>query len=783
MDDATLRLLGLDALLDALVGLCRSETARLRARALTPCPTWPEARAILTSLEGLRVWLRQRHDVPVPDDVEYRAAVGLLDTGRDLHGDELFGFGAYLTDLGRVAERLPEEPWLPPETFAIDWGAVARLGRTLTEALSDDGRLRDSASPELAGLRHEAGSRRQSAKDHAESLLRAPATHDVVGEEWVTVRGDRFVLPLRSNYSGRLSGILHDRSRSGQTCFVEPDSLVSHNNAAQEARLAVAAEEARILARLNGSVREHLGEIIAAHDVATALDVLQARARLAERLGGEVPEWGDAVELDLRTLRHPLLVLDRGAESVVANDVRLDATTAALVISGANHGGKTALLQSVGLAVVMLRLGLVPPLGADSRVGAVGGVYCQLGDHQAISSGHSSFSAQVARLAEMMDKAGRGSLVLLDEVGSHTEPQAGAALAVAAIEWFLERGGLVMATTHLTPLKAFAEVTPRLANGHVLFDDALGEPTYRFLVGSPGGSETLSTAGRHGLPASVLARTEELIGGVLVDAERLWESLADREAQVKEAEKDLARRRKAVESEAESLRQRRRDLQQEWAAEVGDKRRQLTRLFDQTRRALRRLEHQRHESAAATGGIAGLRRRAAAELTALAPEIDADEVESEGAIPEAELRPGMAVRVRSLGVEGELGRKQGGRWLVMAGGQRLRVQPGGLLPAGRRVPPAAAVELPPMPDDLAASLNVVGLRAEEARCRLLAYLDGCALGSLRQVDIIHGHGEGVLKRVVAECLRGHPAVESYDHPRPEAGGEGVTQVVLRGASG
>ena len=135
-------------------------------------------------------------------------------------------------------------------------------------------------------------------------------------------------------------------------------------------------------------------------------------------------------------------------------------------------------------------------------------------------------------------------------------------MAVAAIEWFLERGGLVMATTHLTPLKAFAEVTPRMANGHVLFDDALGEPTYRFLVGSPGGSETLSTAGRHGLPASVLARTEELLGGELVDAERLWESLASREAQVRVAESDLARRRQSVEAEAEALRQRRRDLQQ-----------------------------------------------------------------------------------------------------------------------------------------------------------------------------------------------------------------------------
>jgi len=787
MDDTTLRLLGLDGVLGVLSGYCQSETARRVAQALVPCVDWRTARETLAAVEELRGWLRQDHSLPIPDDVDYLAVAGVLATGQRLDGVELARVGHYLFALGRLAESLPLAAWVPPSSPGIGWGAVASCGRALTTALDEDGRLRDAASPELGGLRRDAAVRRQSAKDHAESLLRAPAAREVVGEEWVTVRGDRFVLPLRSNFAGKLPGILHDRSKSGQTCFVEPESLVGHNNAAQEARLAVAEEESRILARLNGSLREHLEEITAAHRVAAEVDLLQARARLAERLGGAMPAWSDVPELDLRTLRHPLLVLDLGSNAVVANDLRLDQEMAAVVISGANHGGKTALLQGVGLAVVMLRFALLPPIGAGSRVGEVDGVYCQLGDHQAISDGQSSFSAQVARLAAMMARVGSGSLILLDEVGSHTEPQAGAALAVAAIEWFLAQGGLVVATTHLTPLKALAEVTPRMANGHVLFDEARGEPTYRFVVGSPGGSETLSTAARHGLPAAVLARAETLLVGQLVNAERLWESLASREAQVKAAEAEINDRRRHLEAEAAVVTQRRRELQREWAAEVGDKRRQLTRLFEQTRRALRRLERQREEAgprhAPHGSEVAGLKQRVAAELASLAPAGAGEAPADEAPIPEADLVPGMAVRIRSLGVEGELGHRQGGRWQVLADGQRLQVKAGELLPARSRRTPSAKVQLPAAPDDLPASLNLIGLRAAAARGRLLAYLDGCALGSLRQVDIIHGHGEGVLKRLVAECLREHPGVASFDHPPPEAGGDGVTQVVFKKDAG
>ncbi|RMF79050.1 MAG: hypothetical protein D6739_11285, partial [Nitrospirae bacterium] len=444
----------------------------------------------------------------------------------ELSGEGLARLGDYLAGLGRLGETLPPEaPWLPPGAAAIAWGELGRLGRRLAAALEPDGRVRPDATPELARLHRHWRQRRQAARQHAEALLQEPGVAAALAEGgWVTVRGDRYVLPVRSGEVGRLPGILHDRSKSGHTFFVEPESLVARNNEAAAAALEVAAAEARLLRELNQAVRRHLAELAAARAAATLLDRRRAAAALAAALGGRLPEAAPGAVLALRRLRHPLLCLELGRERVVANDLLLGDGVRALVVSGPNHGGKTALLQAAGLAVALLRCGLLPPLGEGSRIGEVAGVFCSLGDHQAIHTGHSSFSAQVARLAALTERPRAGWLVLLDEVGSHTEPQAGAALAMATLEWVVEGGGLAIATTHLTPLKALAEAAPAMANGHVLFDAEAGRPTFRLAVGAPGGSETLTTARAFGLPEPLLARTEALLGGDAGRLERLWES-------------------------------------------------------------------------------------------------------------------------------------------------------------------------------------------------------------------------------------------------------------------
>ncbi len=796
MDETTLRLLGVDRLREALAARCASASGRGEARRLAPLSTWEEAWAEAAAVDGLAAWRATGADLAIPDDAGVAAAVAEVGAGHDLVGEPLARLGGYLVGLGGLGRSLPDAGgWLPGGVATVAWGELDRLGREVGRTVDAEGRVREDATPELSRLHRRYKERRGAARSHAEALLHDPANEEAVAEAWVTVRGDRYVVPLRASQAGRLGGILHDRSKSGQTLFVEPHSLVDRNNQVAEAALAIGAEEQRLLAELNQRLRNLLAEVSAARAVATLLDRRRGAAALAAAVGGRLPEREREAHIDLRALRHPLLVLELGVEGVVANDLALGGETAAVVVSGANHGGKTALLQAAGLAVVMVRCGLLPPVGEGSRIGPVAGVFCHLGDHQEIATGHSSFSAQVARLAELTARPRPGWLVLLDEVGSHTEPQAGAALAVAAIEWVVDGGGVVVATTHLTPLKVLAESTPHMVNGHVLFDADRHAPTYRFVVGAPGGSETLTTARAFGLPEPLVARTEALMGGGAVAVERLWEELASREARLAAAEAKVAAAGDRLAAAEAALAARRRELQRAWGEEVAEKRRELARLMNETRRALKR---QRRTAAPTPGGgipgtptagtatagvsgpgaVAAVRRRAEARLAALAPEEEAPP--EEAPIDAATLRPGLPVRLRSLGVEGEVIGARRGRWQVAVAGRRLTVAADDLLPSRGRVREAPRVVLPPPPADLSTRLELIGLREGEARERLVRYLDGCVLADLATVEIVHGHGEGILKRMVAAVLTDHPAVASFHHPRPEEGGDGVTCVSFGG---
>jgi len=784
MDETTLRLLGVEALREALAGRCASASGRGEARRLAPFSTWEQAWTEAAAVDALAVWRATGADLAIPDDAGVGGAVAEVGAGHDLVGEALARLGGYLVGLGGLGRSLPEAGvWLPAGAATGAWGELDRLGREIRRAVDADGRVREDATPELERLHRHHKERKGAARSHAEALLHDPANEEAVAEAWVTVRADRYVVPLRASQAGRLGGILHDRSKSGQTFFVEPHSLVDRNNQVAEAALAIAAEEQRLLAELNQRLRDLLAEVSAARAVATLLDRRRGAAALAAAVGGRLPEAESEARVDLRGLRHPLLVLELGVERVVANDLALGGETAAVVVSGANHGGKTALLQAAGLAVVMIRSGLLPPVGEGSRIGPVAGVFCHLGDHQEIATGHSSFSAQVARLAELTAAPRPGWLVLLDEVGSHTEPQAGAALAVAAIEWVVDGGGVVIATTHLTPLKVLAESTPHMVNGHVLFDADRHAPTYRFVVGAPGGSETLTTARAFGLPEPLVARTEALMGGGGVAVERLWEELASREARLDAAEAKVTAAGDRLAAAETALAARRRELQRAWGEEVAEKRRELARLMNETRRALKRQQRTIARTPGAPtpgvlgpGAVAAVRRRAEECLAALAPAVEAPP--EEAPIDPVTLRPGLPVRLRSLGVEGEVIGARRGRWQVAVAGRRLTVAATDLLPSRGRVREAPRVVLPPPPADLSTRLELIGLREEEARRRLVRYLDGCVLADLSTVEIVHGHGEGILKRMVADVLADHPAVASFHHPRPEEGGDGVTCVVF-----
>ena len=386
------------------------------------------------------------------------------------------------------------------------------LAASLHDALDPDGRLTDRASPRLRALRRQIATLRADLQARVERLLDHPAVQPALQERYVTVRNGRYVIPVRDDARRGVRGIIHDRSQSGATVFVEPEETIPLNNELTRVCLEERDEELRLLAELTDGVRRHparpCAELV---EGLGDLDLVFARATLAERLDAAEPEVAVGGDLDLRAARHPLLVAQRwgaaaGAGAVIPIDLRVPADRPGLVLSGPNAGGKTVALETAGLLVLMAHAGCHIPAAPGSRVPFTEQVLAVIGDEQSLAQDLSTFSSFVRQVREILTVAGPASLVLLDELGAGTDPTEGAALGAALLEALLDRGARIVATTHLEPLKVFAQVEPRLQNATVAFDAERLEPTFRLEYGHPGPSHALTIAERLGLPAEVIAR-------------------------------------------------------------------------------------------------------------------------------------------------------------------------------------------------------------------------------------------------------------------------------------
>ncbi|MBI2015806.1 MAG: endonuclease MutS2, partial [Candidatus Rokubacteria bacterium] len=388
---------------------------------------------------------------------------------------------------------------------------LSDLGAALRRALADDGTVTDDASPRLRHLRRDLRERRRRLVADLERLLNGSDADRLFADRYVTVRHGRYVLPVRAEARGRLRGIVHDRSQSGQTVFVEPADTVEANNDLVQLAREEEQETARILAELTDAVRARLDELETVIEAVAALDWIFCRAHLAERMGASAPVIGADRTVALRGARHPLLLVqgwDDPARPVVPIDLELTPERPVLVVTGPNAGGKTVALKTLALHVLLAQTGCHLPADAGSRLPAFTAVHAVVGDDQSVAENLSTFSAFVKQVREILVRADEHSLVLLDELGAGTDPDEGAALAQAILEELGERGALVMATTHLEPLKAFATTHPRARNASVEFDGTSLAPTFRVVYDRPGPSYALTIAARLGLPRGIIARAQ-----------------------------------------------------------------------------------------------------------------------------------------------------------------------------------------------------------------------------------------------------------------------------------
>jgi DNA mismatch repair protein MutS2 len=709
----------------------------------------------------------------------------------------------------------------PPCPGLTEWAdelpEIEPLLRRIDRTLDRRGEVREDASSRLAALRRQL--RRSRDQLYRELGDYVAAHRDELSEETIPMRGGRLVLVLAAGARGRGgSGLIHGRSATGKSFYFEPLQVVESNNTLQQTAEDEEAERRRILAELLAEARAALPALVAHGAFLGGLDLLQAAVRFAARCGGRLAETAPRHQLSLVGARHPLLdpcLADLRAEAlgqpghagdIVPLDVELHPGLRILVVTGPNAGGKTVAAKTVGLLSLAAQCGLPIPAGAGSRIPWIGRLVATVGDEQDLLADRSTFSGRLLRLREAWEAASPDSLVLLDELGSGTDPEEGAALSIALLEGLLERGSLAVVTTHLTQLAAAALEMEGAGCAAMEFDPQTGRPTFRLVPGPPGGSEALALARRLGLPAAWLDRAEARLGSEHRDLRRLI-------AEVDRLRQDLGVERQRLTTEAadaEKLRQRLaaelRGLEQE-RREVGRRlRSELDAFRRETGERLRR-EVARLEESFAAGRRRGLAGEAVDRLFAEAPGFGAEPA-PDAAGP---LVVGQPVRHVGLGWRGVLRKLEGDRAEVLVHGKRLRSRAGELAPdaassettpaarpdrarpgalaaaaarARKRGAPAAAAA-PGGGRDLdeaaavPAEINLIGVRVEPALEELDSYLDRALLAAWREVRVIHGHGTGRLRQAVREHLRSHAAVKEIRTGAPNEGGNGATVATLR----
>jgi DNA mismatch repair protein MutS2 len=607
-----------------------------------------------------------------------------------------------------------------------------------------------------------------------DGLLRSPELSRALQEPIVTQRGGRYVVPVKSEMRSAVKGIIHDQSASGATVFIEPLEILEANNALRAAELAEKAEVQRILDELSRRVEKDADELDAVVGALARLDLAMAKALLADALDAERPALDPDGHLDLVRARHPLLVTQ--SDEVVPIDVRLGSDFRALVVTGPNTGGKTVTLKTVGLLVLMAACGLQIPTQRGSRVPVVKRVFADIGDEQSIAQSLSTFSSHMRNVVATLAEAETGDLALLDELGAGTDPDEGAALAMAVLETLLARGVLVAATTHYPELKAFALSTPGVMNASVEFDPQTLRPTYRVHVGLPGASNAFAIASRLGLDRGVLDRAESHLSELHRSLER---TLREAERQRTELAGTLDQARIA----AEDARRATSDAEREAAKVRDDADRALRRarteadeLLLQARRALHQAEQARDK--AAKRNLVDEAREALADAERTRESSRDEEPRPRATVPVA---VGSAVLVAGVSEPGTLlAVDDKGMAEVAAGPLRLRVPVSSLRGAPspqesiRSTRPAITGSAPSVP----LQLDLRGARAEEALAELDRYLNDAAVAGIDRLRIVHGKGTGALRTAVREMLATHPLVREHTAAAQNEGGEGATIVRL-----
>ena len=653
------------------------------------------------------------------------------------------------------------------------------LEKDINIAIGDNGEVLDSASDTLRHLRQQLRTNEARVREKLESMIRSSNAAKMLSDAIVTIRNDRFVIPVKQEYRSHYGGIIHDQSASGQTLFIEPQSIVQLNNTLQDIRVKESREVERILSELSNIVGTHADDLLLNVSILAKLDFAFAKAKYAKAIHASMPIMNNQGIIKLKKARHPLIPRDE----VVANDIILGESYGTMVITGPNTGGKTVTLKTVGLCTLMAMAGLQVPAMDGSELAVFKSVYADIGDEQSIEQSLSTFSSHMVNIVEILETLDYESLVLFDELGAGTDPQEGAALAISILDEAHTRGAKVIATTHYPELKAYGYNKEGVINASVEFDVETLSPTYRLLIGVPGRSNAFEISTKLGLNERIIRNARGMVG---VESNKVENMIASLETSRKEAEKDWQEAEEYLRN-AEDLHK---DLQKQ-LLEYEDKKDVLIEKAKQEARQL--VEKAQAEAEEIIRDLRKMRMEKSAEvkehelieakrrLNEAKPE-ESKKIRKAVASTTRTLKPGDEVKVLTWGQIGQLLEKiSDHEWNVQVGIMKMKVHEKDLefKKSPKPVETKTITKIKGKDFHVNLELDLRGERYENALARVEKYIDDALLAGYPRVSIIHGKGTGALRQGVREYLKNHRSVKTMRFGEASEGGIGVTIVELK----
>ncbi|MEN1968283.1 endonuclease MutS2 [Lentibacillus sp. N15] len=782
MNERILRVMEYHKILDQLRNQAQTSLGKDLAAQLRPATELEEIQILQQETDEAVQVERLNVTVPLGGISDIRGSVkrsvigGVLNTGECLDvADTIYG-GRQVKDF---IEKLEEE--VPILTELVDQITPLReLERQIKSCIDDHGYVMDSASEKLRGLRSSIRTYESRVRDKLDHYTKTKST--MLSDALITIRNERYVLPVKQEYRAAIGGIVHDQSASGQTLFMEPKAVVEMNNELQEAKSREKHEIERILRELSGHIAGAESFLLANTDVLAKIDFMFARAKLGIQMKAAMPKINDQGIIKMQQARHPLIP----ADEVVANDIEIGESYTSIVITGPNTGGKTVTLKTVGLCTLMAQSGLQIPAFDGCELAVFKQVFADIGDEQSIEQNLSTFSSHMTNIVNIMEQVDDQTLVLFDELGAGTDPQEGAALAMAILDEVVSRHARVIATTHYPELKAYGYNRENVINASVEFNVETLQPTYRLLIGVPGRSNAFEISKRLGLHDAIIDHARELVG---VDSKSVENMIASLEQSQIQAEKDYEAAHQTL-LETEKLRD---DVKQQWR-QFEEKREALYKKAEA--KAEKAVQQAREEAELIIEEIRSMKHGADLKehqwiearkmLDDAKPNLSSKAVSSQNRQENRQvkqaLQPGDDIKLLTVNQQGTVLEKvSDDEYLVQVGIMKVKVKRNDLQRLGKQkqqeIRPLATVKGSSY--HVKPELDLRGERYEDALLQLEKYIDDVLLAGYNKVSIIHGKGTGALRSGVQAFVKNHPRIKTSHPGGMGEGGSGVTIIELK----